>query len=142
MRGGRYLAAHLLEKIGGIMKTSSKILLVISLVGLLAFLVKSIVDKANFSAYHVTFDFNLTVNALLFLFPAALLAAIALFLERKTRVLAICATFFAAFCVEELTRHIAVEHFTAADGLLMAIPYIASAVIFAIFAIISKMRGK
>lgn len=132
-----------LKKIGGIMKTSSKILVGISAALLAAFAAKNIINYASYvkTINSAPFDVNISINALFLVIPAAVLAAIALFLERKTRIPVICAAIFAAVVIEELMRQIAVYHFSFLDGLLLAIPYIAAAVIFAVFAIISKKRG-
>lgn len=125
------------------MKKASKILFGISAVILAAFAVKNNIDYSSYvkTVNSAPFDVAVSVNTLFFVLPAAVLAATALFLERKTRALAICAALFAAISVEELTRHITVNQFTASDSLLMAKPYIAAAVIFAVLLILSEMKS-
>ena len=106
------------------MKTSSKILLGLAAALLAAFGVKNIINYASYTKTinSAPFDVTVSLNALFFVIPAAILAAVAFFLERKTRVLAICAAIITAVVIEELTRRIAVYHFAAADGLLLASP--------------------
>ena len=125
------------------MKISSKILFCIAAALFAAFGIKNIINYASYARTinSAPFDVMISSNALFFVIPAAILAAIALCSERKTRVLAICAAIFAAVVIEELTRRIAVYHFAAADGLLLASPYIAAAVIFAVFVILSEHKN-
>lgn len=124
------------------MKISSKILLSVSGALLAVFAVKNIIDYSRYTktVNSAPFDIRISLNALVLVVPAALLAAIALFSEKKTRVLAICTAVFAAISIEEIVRQI-----TVLDGLLLAIPYLASAVIILIMTLISskiKNRGK
>lgn len=126
------------------MKTSSKILVGASAALLAAFAAKNIIDYSRWTktVNSAPFDDAISVNALFLVLPAVLLAAIAFYRERKTRVLAICAAVFAVISIEETARQITVNRFSLSDGLLLAIPYIAAAAVFAVFAIICKMRGK
>ncbi len=126
------------------MKISSKILLSVSGALLAVFAVKNIIDYSRYTktVNSAPFDITISLNALFLVVPAAVLAAIALFSERKTRVLAISAAVFAAISIEEIVRQIAVRHFVILDGLLMAIPYIAAAVIFAVFIIVLTVKKR
>lgn len=126
------------------MKISSKVLLGASGALIAAFAVKNVV---NYSRYTKTvnsapFDITISLNALVLVVPAAVLAAIAFFSERNTRVLAISAAVFAAVSVEEFIRHIDFERFIMLDGLLFAIPYLAAAVIFTAFLIVLMVRKR
>lgn len=123
------------------MKRSSKILLGISFAGLLAFLVKSIVDKKNFAAYHVTFDFNLAVNALLFLFLAVVLAAVAMFKERKKRELVILAAVFGAISAAVFIQQM-VNGSAITDSLLIAMPYFLSFAFSTMFAVMLAVKNE
>lgn len=123
------------------MKTSSKILLGISLAGLLAFLAKSIVDKENFTAYHVTFDFALAVNALLFLFPAAFLASVAMFKEQKRRELVILAALFGSISAAVFIRQM-VSSSAITDSLLIAMPYFLSFAFSTMFAVMLAVKNE
>lgn len=126
------------------MKTSSKIFVGASAALLAAFAAKNIIDYSRYknTVNSAPFDVAISVNALFLVLPAALLAAIAFYRERKTRVLAICAAVLAVISIEETARQITVNRSSLSDGLLLAIPYIAAAAVFAVFAIIRKKRGK
>lgn len=124
------------------MKTSSKILLGVSAVLPVVFGVKNVVDYEHYRKYisSAPFDLNISVNALLFLLPAALLAAVVLFSEKKKRVLAICTAVFAAVSVEEFARQMSARS-GVEDSLLLSSPYIAAAVIFAVFTIVLVVKS-
>lgn len=124
------------------MKTSSKILLGIAVVLVAAFGVKNVTDYEIYrkDISSAPFDLAVGVNALLLALPAAIIAAAALFSERKTRALAICAAVCAAVSVEEFVRQ-TTEQFRFPDALLMASPYIAATSIFAVFVMILVGRN-
>lgn len=123
------------------MKRSSRLLLGISFAGLLAFLVKSIVDKANFSAYHVTFDFILAVNALLFLLPAAVLAAVAMLKERRRCELVILGIVFGSIAVAVFIQQM-VNGSAITDCLLIAMPYFSSFAFLTMFAVMLAVKNE
>lgn len=123
------------------MKTLSKVLLGISAALAVVFGVKTAID---FDSYRHSINsapfLGASVNALLFLLPAAVLAAVVLFGERRTRVLAVLASVFTAAAAVEFARQIKVYRFGAADSLLMSSPYFAAAVIFAVFMTIRMVK--
>lgn len=119
-------------------KIIPKILLGIAAVLIAAFGVKNVIDYEIYknSISSAPFDLVVSINALLLVLPAAVIAASALFMEGKTRALAICAAICAAVSVEEFVRQTIPYQFRFPDTLLMVSPYIAATSIFAIFAII------
>ena len=124
------------------MKTSSKILLGISSAGALAFFAVSCIEKANgLAAYHVTFDLQLTVNAALFLLPAAVFAAAALFRERCVKALIALGSVFAAVGIFELIKQKAGGS-ELTYSLLISAPYLAGAALFAAFAAAVEIKDK
>lgn len=125
------------------MKTLSKILLGIAVVLVAAFGVKNVIDYESYrkSTSSAPFDLVVGINALLFVLPAAIIAAVALFSERKTRALAICTAVCAAVSVEEFVRQTIEYGFDLFSNLLMASPYIAATSIFAVFTVILVGRN-
>lgn len=125
------------------MKTLSKILLGIAVVLVAAFGVKNIIDYEIYrkSISSAPFDIVVGLNALLFVLPASIIAAVVLFSERKTRALAICAAVCAAVSVEEFVRQTIVYGFDFFSNLLTASPYIAATSIFAVFVTILVGRN-
>lgn len=124
------------------MKASSKVFLGVSGALAVVFGVKTAIDYDSYRHSISSVPFlGASVNALLFLLPAAVLTAVVLFGERRTRVLAICAAVFAAAAAVEFARQVKVYRFGVADGMLMSSPYFAAAVIFAVFMTICLVKS-
>ena len=118
-------------------KTVSFALFAGSAVFINGFAVKTAVDWRNYSSSSNSAPFSIWIlmNALYFIVPAVILAAAALFVLRKTRILSVCSGVFAVAAVDS-----AILSGSFPDGLINAVPAALSAVVCGIFALISRKR--
>lgn len=124
-------------------KIATKILLGISAALCVAFAVKICVDYNIYSQTinSAPFIVGVALNALYFIAPAAALAAVALFLMRKTKALSICAISFGALTAGFI-GYFLIAYGQILDSLLLAIPLIFSGIVFLIFMLISRYSQK
>lgn len=107
---------------------------------IIGFVIKTLIDREKFTQselYTIPFGLHVVLNALLLIFPAVILAAVAVFILKKTRVLAICGGVFAVVAVG-----VALFSGNFSDGLIYAVPAALSAVVCGIFAVISIISKK
>ena len=131
-------------------KIAAKILLGLSAALCVAFVVIICIAYNIYSQTINSAPFIVCValNALYFIAPAAALAAVALFLMRKTKALAICAISFGALAVVFIGYYV-IDYRQGGeigdllpDSLLLAIPLIFSGIVFLVFALISRYSQK
>ena len=131
-------------------KTAAKILLGISAALCVAF---AVIICVGYNIYSQTinsapFIVCVALNALYFIAPAAALAAVALFLMRKTKALAICAISFGALAVGFIGYYLIAYRQGGGmetllpDSLLLATPLIFSGIVFLIFTLILRYSQK
>lgn len=103
------------------------------------FVIKTLIDHRYYThtVNSAPFELQLAVNALGLIFPAVILAAVALFLLRKTLILWICCGVFAGIAVIS-----AFIYGSFPDNSLYAVPAALSAVVCGIFAVISFFLKK
>lgn len=131
-------------------KIMAKVLLGLSAALCVAF---AVITCVAYNIYSQTinsapFIVGVALNALYFIAPAAALAAVALFLMRKTKALAVCAISFGALTAGFIGYYLIaygqggrIEDMLL-DSLLLAIPLIFSGIVFLIFMLISRYSQK
>lgn len=125
-------------------KIAAKILLGLSAALCVAF---AVIICVAYNIYSQTinsapFIVCVALNALYFIAPAAALAAVALFLMRKTRALAVSAIAFGALTAGFIGYYIIAYGVMFPDSLILAIPFVFSGIIFLIFTLISRYSQK
>lgn len=121
------------------MKKSSKILIALASALGAAFIVKTIIARENYGVSSAPFELEISINALMLLFPAAVFCAAALFSERKPFTMACFAAGFTAMAVWRFALQMS-DGMGVSNGLVIASPYIAAAVEIMIFMAAGKLK--